>query len=54
MLAQMAGRYDWMLDNLGNGRGAGGGMMGAQGGQAGAGGCRGNYNGAPAAQQPKP
>lgn len=60
MLAQMAGRYDWMLDNLGsgygmmNGRGGAGGMMGAQGGQAGAGGCGRNYNAVPANQQPKP
>lgn len=46
ILAQMAGRYEWMLDNMGNGN-----MMG---GQYGAGGCHGNWNGSPTNQQPKP
>jgi DNA-binding phage protein len=46
ILAQMAGRYEWMLDNMGNGN-----MMG---GQYGTGGCHGNWNGSPTNQQPKP
>jgi len=33
MLSQMAGRYEWMLDNLG--AGAGYGMMGGRGGMMG-------------------
>lgn len=46
ILSQMTGRYDWMLDHMGDG-----GMMG---GQYGAGGCHGNWNGSAASQQPKP
>lgn len=46
MLAQMSGRYEWMLDNMGSG-----GMMN---GRVGAGGCHGNLNGSPTDAQPKP
>jgi len=63
MLSHMAGRYEWMLDNMGTG--AGYGMMGGRGGmmnrffgrqdsngQFTPGGCHGNF--APAASQNKP
>ena len=56
ILAQMAGRYEWMLDNMGSG-GMMSGQYGAGGmmnGQAGAGGCHGNWNGSTTDQQPKP
>jgi DNA-binding phage protein len=55
IFAQMAGRYEWMLDNMGSGV-----MMGGQGaggmmnGQVGSGGCHGNWNGSTTDQQPKP
>ncbi len=63
MLKQMAGNYEWMLDNMGAGVGYGmmggrGGMMGGYYGQSGnngqftPGGCHGNY--APDASQNKP
>jgi hypothetical protein len=63
MLAQMAGRYEWMLDNMGAGAGYGmmggrGGMMGGYFGQPGnnrqftSGGCHGNFT--PDASQNKP
>jgi len=63
MLSQMAGRYEWMLDNLDAGAGYGkmggrGSMMGGFFGQQGSngqfipGGCHGNF--APAASQNKP
>lgn len=51
ILAQMAGRYEWMIDNMGAG-----GMMGGRGGMMGgqAGGCHGNWNSSPTDEQPKP
>lgn len=63
MLSQMAGRYEWMLDNMGAGAGFGmmggrGGMMGGSfgrqgsGGQFVPGGCHANF--APPASQNKP
>lgn len=66
ILAQMDGRYEWMLDNMGAGYGmmggqyGAGGMMGRNFGQQGSngqftpGGCHGNWNGSPTTQQPKP
>ena len=63
MLAQMAGRYEWMLDNMGNGyamMGRYGGMMGRYYGQQGSngqfstGGCHGYSYNNPANQQPTP
>jgi hypothetical protein len=68
MLAQMAGRYDWMLDNMGayagTGAGYGRGMMGGygqgmMGGYAGTGtgygrGMMGNWGSAAATPAPKP
>jgi len=56
ILAQMSGRYEWMLDNMGS-AGMMGGQFGAGGmmnGQAGNGGCHGNWNGSTTDQQPKP
>ena len=56
ILAQMSGRYEWMLDNMGSG-GMMGGQYGAGGmmnGWGGAGGCHGNLNGSPTDAQPKP
>jgi hypothetical protein len=60
ILAQMSGRYEWMLDHMGSGM-MGAGMMGGQygaggmmNGQGGAGGCHGNWNGSTTNQQPKP
>jgi DNA-binding phage protein len=56
ILAQMAGRYEWMLDNMGSG-GMMSGQYGAGGmmnGQTGAGGCHGNWNDGSTNQQPKP
>lgn len=56
MLNQMAGNYEWMLDNMG--AGAGFGMMGRRGGMMGSNGqfppsgCHGNF--APSASQNKP
>jgi hypothetical protein len=63
MLSQMAGNYEWMIDNMG--AGAGYGMMGGRGGMMGGyygqqdsngqftpGGCHGNL--APSASQNKP
>ena len=52
MLSQMAGNYEWMLENMSSG--AGNGMMGGRGGMMGgaSGGCHGNF--APAASQNKP
>jgi len=55
MLAQMTGRYEWMIDNAG----AGYGMMGRHGqqgsnGQFVPGGCHGNWAGATAAPQTGP
>ena len=56
ILTQMAGRYEWMLDNMG----AGYGMMGRYNGgsngngQFGPGGCHGNWNGGAADSQPRP
>jgi len=47
MLTQMAGRYEWMIDNMG----AGYGMMG---GQYGAGGCHGNWDGSTPGAQSRP
>lgn len=61
MLSHMAGRYEWMLDNMGAGygmMGGRGGMMGGSFGRQGRngqftpGGCHGNF--APAASQNKP
>lgn len=63
MLSQMAGRYEWMLDNMGAGAGYGmmggrGGMMGGfygrhgSGGQFAPGGCHGNF--APPSSQNTP
>jgi hypothetical protein len=62
MSTQMAGRYEWMIDNMGAGAGYGmmsgrGGMMGGfgqqgSGGQFAPGGCHGNF--APSASQNKP
>jgi hypothetical protein len=63
VLSQMAGRYEWMLDNMGTGAGyrmmgGRGGMMGGYYGQQGSngqfapGGCHGNF--APSASQNKP
>lgn len=63
MLSQMAGNYEWMIDNMGAGAGYGmmggrGGMMGGYYGQQGSngkfapGGCHGNF--APSASQNKP
>jgi hypothetical protein len=46
VLAQMAGRYEWMLDNMGSG-----GMMS---GQYGTGGCHGNWSDSTTNPQPKP
>lgn len=63
LLAQMAGRYEWMIDNMGAGYGfAGGrgGMMGRYSGQQGSngqftpGGCHGYWNDDPADEQPRP
>ena len=63
ILAQMAGRYEWMLDNMGNGyamMGRYGGMMGRYYGQQGSngqfstGGCHGYSYNNPANQQPTP
>jgi len=55
MLAQMAGRYEWMIDNTG----AGYGMMGRYGQQSGGGqftpgGCHGNWAGSTTAPQSNP
>ena len=63
MQSQMAGNYEWMIDNMGAGAGYGmmggrGGMMGGSFGRQGSngqftpGGCHGNF--APAASQNKP
>ena len=62
MLSQMAGNYEWMIDNMGSGAGYGmmggrGGMMGGFGRQGGngqftPGECHGNF--APSASQNKP
>ncbi len=63
MLAQMTGRYEWMIDNMGAGAGYGmmggrGGMMGGSFGRQGSdgqfapGGCHGNF--APPASQNTP
>ena len=63
MFSQMAGRYEWMLDNMGAGAGYGmigghGGMMGGFYGRQGSngqftpGGCHGNF--APSASQNRP
>jgi hypothetical protein len=56
MLNQMAGRYEWMIDNMGSSAGYGmmGGYYGRQGsnGQFGPGGCHGNF--APSASQNTP
>jgi hypothetical protein len=63
MLGQMAGNYEWMIDNMGAGAGSGmmggrGGMMGgyygqqSSNGQFATGGCHGNF--APSASQNKP
>jgi hypothetical protein len=62
ILAQMAGRYEWMLDNMGRGTGmmgGRGGMMGrygqpGSGGQFAPGGCHGNWAGGTTNQQPRP
>lgn len=56
ILAQMSGRYEWMLDNMGSGWMMGGqyGAGGMMNGQGGAGGCHGNWNGSTTNQQPKP
>ena len=56
MLSQMAGRYEWMLDNSGQ---FGRGMMNSAGGfgrgmMGGAGGCGGRWNNANVTPQPKP
>jgi hypothetical protein len=62
-LAQMAGRYEWMLDNTGSGTGMMGGRGGMMGGyysqqdangQLTSGGCRGNWNASTTDAQPKP
>jgi hypothetical protein len=56
ILAQMAGRHEWMLDNMGSG-GMMSGQYGAGGmmnGLTGAGGCHGNWNDGSTNQQPKP
>ena len=55
ILVQMAGRYEWMLDNMGSG-GMMGGYYGQQSGsgQFGPGGCHGNWYGSTTNQQPKP
>ena len=66
ILTQMAGRYEWMLDNAGagygmmGGYGGRGGMMGGFNGQQNGsdqftpGACHGNWNGSTTDQQPKP
>lgn len=54
ILSQMAGRYEWMLDNAGVGYGMMGGRGGMMGGQFGSGGCHGNWNNGTTDQQPKP
>lgn len=57
ILTQMAGRYEWMIDNMGTGYGMMGGQYGVGGmmnGQTGAGGCHGNWNGGTTDTQPKP
>gem|GEM_PF-421673 len=48
ILSQMAGRYEWMVNNMG----AGYGMMG--GGRFNPGGCHGNWSGSTSSQQPTP
>ena len=56
MLAQMSGRYEWMLEYMGSG-GMMSGQYGAGGmmnGRGGAGGCHGNLNSSPTDAQPKP
>jgi hypothetical protein len=56
MLKQMAGRYEWMLDNMGT-NGMMGGQYGAGGmmsGRYGNGGCFGNGNNSSSTTQPKP
>ena len=63
ILAQMAGNYEWMLDNMGAGygmMGGRGGMMGrfygrqGSGGQSFPGGCHGGWNNGSTNQQPRP
>lgn len=54
ILSQMAGRYEWMLDNAGAGYGMMGGRGGMMGGQFGSGGCHGNWNNGTTDQQPRP
>lgn len=46
ILAQMSGRYEWMLDNMGGGR--------ISGAPYGPGGCHGNWSGSTTSQQPRP
>jgi hypothetical protein len=53
ILAQMSGRYEWMLDNMGSQAGMMGGRGGMMNGQGSAGGCHGNWNGT-TTDQPKP
>jgi len=49
MLSHMSGRFDWMLDNMGQG-----GMMGGFGGSFGTGGCHGYWTGGNPASSSKP